>query len=69
MTTLTVIQKTLESCDVGRPVVRWIVNMLKGRNIHLIYQGESVEAKVMKGCPQKEVLPPYCGISSLMAYF
>ncbi len=39
-------------------VIRWIVNMLKCRNVHLTYQGESVEARIVKGCPQGEVLSP-----------
>ncbi len=30
--------------------------MLKCRNVHLTYQGESVEARVVKGCPQGGVL-------------
>ncbi len=32
--------------------------MLKCGNIHLTYQGESVEARVVKGCPQGGVLLP-----------
>ncbi len=40
----------LESNDVGRTVIRWIVNMLKCRNIALI------GARIVKGCPQKGVL-------------
>ncbi len=55
------IQEALESCDVGRTVIRWIVNMLKCWNIHLTNPGESVEARVVKGCPQREVLSPHCG--------
>ncbi len=51
-TTFAAIQEALESRDVGRTAIRWIVNMLKCRNIHLTYQGESVEARVVKGCPQ-----------------
>ncbi len=48
-TTSAAIQEALESRDVGRTAIRWIVNMLKSRNIHLTYQGESVEARVEKG--------------------
>ncbi len=57
-TTFTAIQEALESRDVGRIASRWTVNMLKCWNIHLIYQGESIEARVVKGCPQGAVLPP-----------
>ncbi len=32
--------------------------MLKCKNIHLTYQGESVEARVVKGCPRGGVLSP-----------
>ncbi len=32
--------------------------MLKCRNVHLTYQDESVEARVVKGCPQGGVLSP-----------
>ncbi len=49
-------RKAQESPDVGRTVIRWTVNMLKCRNIHLTYQGESVEARVVNSCPQGGVL-------------
>ncbi len=64
---LPAIQDALESSDVGRTTIRLIVNMLKCRNIHLIYQGESVEARVVKGCPQGGVLSLCCGVWSLTA--
>ncbi len=57
-TTFAVIQEALESHDVGRTVIRWTVNMLKLRNIHLTYQGESAEARDVKGRPKGGVLPP-----------
>ncbi len=57
-TTFASMQEALESYDVGRTAIRWIVNMLKCRNIQLTYQGESVKSRVVKGCPQGEVLPP-----------
>ncbi len=49
-TTFAVIQEALESRDVG-------VNMLKCRKIPLTYKDESLEEKVVKGCPQGGVLP------------
>ncbi len=55
-TTFAAIQEAPESRNVGRTVIRWIVNMLKCRNIHFTYQGESVESSVVKGCPQEGVL-------------
>ncbi len=55
-TTFAAIQEALESRDVGGTVIRWIVNVLKWRNINLTYQGESVEAVVVKDCPQKGAL-------------
>ncbi len=51
------IQEALESSDVGRTVIRWIVNMVKCGNIHVTYQGET-EARVVKGCPLEGVLSP-----------
>ncbi len=57
-TTFAAIQEALENHDVGRTAIRWILNMLKCRNIHLTYQGESVEARVVEGCPQGGVLSP-----------
>ncbi len=57
-TTFAAIQETLESRDIGRTVIRWTVNMLKCRNIHLTYQSESVEMRVVKGCPQEGVFSP-----------
>ncbi len=39
------------------------------RNVHLTYQGESVEARVVKGCPQGGVLSPllwYMVVDSLL---
>ncbi len=56
--TFAALQEALESRAVGRKVIRWIMNMLKCRNVHLTYQGESVEARVVKGCPQGGVLSP-----------
>ncbi len=52
-TTFAAIQEALESHGVGKTV-----KMLKCRNIQLTYQGESVEARVVKGCPQGGVLSP-----------
>ncbi len=48
----------LENRDVGRTEIRWIVNMLNCRNIHLTYQGESVKARIVKDSPQRGVLSP-----------
>ncbi len=52
-TTFAVILEGLENWDVGRTEIRFIMNMLKYGNIYLTYQGESVEAKVVKGCRQE----------------
>ncbi len=51
-------EEAIERRDVGRRAFRWIVNMLKCKNIHLTYQGESVEARVVKCCPQGGALSP-----------
>ncbi len=42
------VQEALESCDVDKTVIRWIVNTLKCRNIHPTYQDESAEARVVE---------------------
>ncbi len=58
-TTSAAIQEALESCDIGRTVIRWIVNnMLKFRDTYLTYQDKRVETSFPKGCPQREVLSP-----------
>ncbi len=57
-TTFAATQHALDSRDVGRTVIRWIVNMLKCRNICLKWQGKSAEASVVKGCSQGGVLSP-----------
>ncbi len=57
-TTFAAIQEALENRDVGRTVIKWTVNMLKCRNIHLTNQGENIEARVVKGCPQGGLLSP-----------
>ncbi len=67
--TFAAMQEALESRDVGRTVIRWIVNILKCRNIHLTYQGESAEARAVKGCPQEEYCHLCCGVWLLTACF
>ncbi len=57
-TTFVVIQEALKSCDIGRMLIRWIVNILKRRNMYLTYQGESVKSRFVKGCLQGGVLSP-----------
>ncbi len=49
-------QEAMESSVTSRTMTRWIVNMLKCRNIHTSYQGGRMEAKVGKNCPQGGVL-------------
>ncbi len=44
------VQEALESRQAGRTMTRWVTNILMGRNIHMPYQGESVEAKAEKVC-------------------
>ncbi len=62
-TTFVAIQEVLESRDIGRTVIRRMANMLKCRNIHLTYWGESVDARVVKGCSLGGVLSPLlCGM-------
>ncbi len=56
-TTILAIQESLENCEVGGTVIRRMVNVLKCRNIHLTYQGESVEVSVVKGYPQGVLSP------------
>ncbi len=52
------ISEALESRDAGGTMIRWIVNMLRCRNIHSMYQGESVEAEIVMAFPQRGVLTP-----------
>ncbi len=66
-TTFAVIQEALERCDAGRTAIRWIVNMLKCRNIDLTYQGENVEPRVVKGYTHKEYCHLCCGVLLLTA--
>ncbi len=62
-TTFTAIQEALESRDVGRIVIWWIMNMLKcTRNIHVIYLAESVKARVVKVAHREEYCHTYCGV-------
>ncbi len=37
-------------------MIKWIVEYAKCMNIHLAYQGEGVEVRIIKGCPQGGVL-------------
>jgi hypothetical protein len=40
---------------------RWISSMLKNRVVHTTLTGCSLTANVVGGCPQGEVLSPFCG--------
>ncbi len=57
-TTFAVIQDALERHNVGKTMIKLIVNMLSRRSVHLTYQSCSADAKVVKGCPQRGELPP-----------
>ncbi len=41
----------MEKRKVAKTMTKWIVNMLRCRNIHQTYQGNHAEVKVVKGCP------------------
>ncbi len=44
-TTFAAIHDTLKRCDVCKTMIRWLVNMLSCRSIHLTYHGSSAETK------------------------
>ncbi len=49
-TTFAASQESLERRRVDKTMMKWTVNMLRYRNIHLTNQGHSAEAKFVKGC-------------------
>ncbi len=53
LTTFGAIQETLEKRNVGRTIIKWIVNILRCRSIHLTYQGSRAETKVVKNSPKE----------------
>ncbi len=60
-TTFAATQDALARRNMGKTMISWIVNTLSCRSVHWTYQGNSAEAKVVKGCPQGEVLFPLLG--------